>query len=126
MAALGQSYSYSCTAWSPWFSRQANNCVFRAQLVDHSASTAELKITVWHKNVEDSGLGTSPNDRSGVAAELAVGGADAEGTIVSEDVVDLKELIRFKYEWNTGIGGSSSDWVRTRMLTPSWYDSNRA
>jgi hypothetical protein len=36
-------------------------------------------------------------------------------------VIDLKELVRFKFTW---IAGLAPDWIRYRMLTPAWYDAS--
>jgi hypothetical protein len=108
MTAFGQTLNAGDTVYSPWFPQQAENCVFRADLIDTTGSPT-LTISIFHKNVEDTGDGSS---NSSFAAMSSAG-------VASKQATGLKQLVRFKYA-ATGTGT-----VLFRMLTPVWYDNAR-
>lgn len=58
MAALGTELKYGDEAWTSWFDRRAENCQFRAEMIDFYASDSPandpiLQISVYHKNAEN-------------------------------------------------------------------------
>lgn len=108
MTAFGQTLNAGDTVYSPWFPRQANHCVFWADLIDKTGSPT-LTISIVHKSMETTGDGTVKTSFTGMTAT----------GLASQNVDDLLQLVRFKYAV-TGTGT-----VVFRMLTPVWYDGAR-
>lgn len=126
MAAIGTELKYGDEAWTSWFDRQAENCQFRGELVDFYASDSPandpiLQISIYHKNSDDTGDGTAASDGAGGNAVLELGNGQVSGDISVAKAVDLKELVRFKFEWPAGV---ADDWIRHRLLTPAWFDAS--
>lgn len=108
VTAFGQTLNAGDTVYSPWFPKQAENCVFWADLIDKTGSPT-LTISVLNKTENATGDGT-------LNASFT---AMTNAGIAQKGVTGLLQLVRFKYAV-TGTGT-----VVFRMLTPVWYDGAR-
>lgn len=109
--------SSSTDLFSPWFPREADNAVFTYEQIKLESSS--FTVEVWHKNTEDLGDGTQ-----------LTGTFTADSTfsnIYYHTFEGLKELVRFRYELNSGdweVGGPC--FVIYRMLAPTWFNTENA
>lgn len=100
--------------FTPWQSRGGNAAVFVVNVLEFQLATPPNKIvvTVQSKNTEDP-------DASGTSQD--VGAFDDITAMPSSPrtkyLSGFKELYRYKIEV---FGDPSDDWVRLRMLSPSW------
>ncbi len=94
--------------FTPWFPRQADNAIFTYERIFSTMGTETVEV--FHKNEEDTGLGTSLGSFS-----------DLGSTGLLESVCSgLKEMIRFRVQIK-----NASGWVHFRFLQPTWYFTGR-
>ena len=108
MLAYGQSLNGGDAVYSPWFPRQGNHCVFRAEQIK-SQGGSNLTVKFYHKNAEDTGNGTHITGKDIAFTSDSVG---------KSALTDLKELVRVRFD----VSGTGS--AVSRMLQPVWYNAN--
>jgi hypothetical protein len=99
------------TDWAP---RGADNAVMTVELI--AAIAAELSVTVFHKNTEETGPGTSAG---ALVTTIATPG------LYSQTFTGLKELVCFEVLVQQDSGGSIGG-VLYRFLPSTWFDTARA
>ena len=102
--------------WSPWMKRGGNNIRVTVDLIANTTGT-EVQIELFDKKSEDAGDG-NPVDASNVIKTSTVGQSVGAWS-------GLEDLVRYKISADKA-GGSDSDYVLFRMLTPVWFESVNA
>ncbi len=92
--------------YSPSFPRGGLGATFVAEVLN-IANSPDLTVTVQHRNEED----TSFSDADAFAAMSSTG-------VFQKDITGLKEIVRFKYEFDAGDASNAT--VHFLMQAPSW------
>lgn len=100
------------TIFSPWFPRRGDRIRYTLDVVD--GKNAKVAVTLFHKNSEDTGDGSTTG--SSIASTVTVGRTDQEFT------TGLKELVRYQFVVKADSNGTLG-FVAFRMLPPIWFDA---
>jgi len=103
------------SVYSPWMKRGGNNIRVTVDLISNTAGT-EVQVELYHKKSEDAGDG-SPVDAN-VLTTSTVGQSVQAWS-------GLEDMVRYKITSDKS-GGSSSDFVLFRMLSPIWFETVNA
>ena len=110
---------YGTTVFSPWFPRQADMLRVVAECV--AVNNATLVISLYTKNVEDTGDGNPVNEAVEITLNSIGRSSVAEWkTVPPEDGV--QQLLRFRYSV-VGDEGAPNDWILFRLLPAVWFDA---
>lgn len=101
--------------FSPWFPRKGDNIQYAIDLIE--AVGAKISVTLFTKNTEDPGDGTTTG--SAISLTNTVG---VTSEVLKQGVVEL-----VRYQFNVVADASNTlGWVLFRMLSPVWFDSVKA
>lgn len=107
---MGQFLGYGATVFTPWIPREADNVVLTFEAIDNPDGE-NITISVYEKDTDEYGAGT-----------IKSLSWTTSGNFQTSDAIDLKELIRLKFEVAKAAASPLGTGIIYRMLDPTWYN----
>lgn len=108
---LAHSEGESMSVFTDWMPRGGDRAVFTAELITVIGAT--MTVTVFHKNSEETGPGTSAGPVVSSTSTLGLHPAE---------IGPLKEMVRYEITVTSSSGLGA---ILYRMHSPTWFDVAR-